>query len=91
VRPKRTKPLRPPSLKHPSLKHLPLAHPRSLLTRPPDKAATKPPENERETSFAVVPGPFYNPNLGVGVNVLPMLMFHPNKNDSVSPPSLAIR
>jgi len=56
-----------------------------------DKAsATSPAEKPRETSFAVVPGPFYNPNLGLGVNVIPMLMFHPNKNDSVSPPSIAL-
>lgn len=49
-----------------------------------------PAEKPRETSFAVVPGPFYNPNLGAGVNVIPMLMFHPNKSDAVSPPSIAL-
>jgi len=26
-----------------------------------------PAEKPRETSFAVVPGPFYNPNLGAGI------------------------
>jgi hypothetical protein len=44
----------------------------------------------RSPSFAIVPGPFYNPNLGLGINVIPMLMFHPNENDTVSPPSLAL-
>lgn len=44
----------------------------------------------RDISFAVVPGPFYNPNLGLGINVIPMMMFHPNKSDSVSPPSLVL-
>lgn len=54
---------------------------------------TKPAADEgksRDLSFAIVPGPFYNPNLGLGINVIPMLMFHPNKNDSVSPPSLVL-
>ena len=44
----------------------------------------------KRPSFAVVPGPFYNPNIGLGVNVLPMLMFHPNPDDNVSPPSLVL-
>jgi hypothetical protein len=44
----------------------------------------------RAPNFAVVPGPFYNPSIGLGVNVIPMLMFHPNPNDTVSPPSLVL-
>lgn len=43
----------------------------------------------RDTSFAVVPGPFYNPSQGLGVMVLPILMFHPVRDDAVSPPSIA--
>jgi hypothetical protein len=38
----------------------------------------------------VVPGPFYNPNIGLGINVLPMMMFHPNRKDAVSPPSIVL-
>jgi outer membrane protein assembly factor BamA len=44
----------------------------------------------RGPNLAIVPGPFYNPNLGVGVTLIPMLMFHPDKNDTVSPPSLVL-
>jgi Omp85 superfamily domain len=40
-------------------------------------------------TFAVVPGPFYNPNQGVGLLLIPMLMFHVSDNDAVSPPSVA--
>jgi hypothetical protein len=47
-------------------------------------------KTSRDPSFAIVPGPFYNPNLGLGINVIPMLMFHPNRNDTVSPPSLVL-
>ena len=43
---------------------------------------------ERKTSFAVVPGPFYNPNQGLGLLVSPILMFHPDQGDEVSPPSI---
>jgi len=58
---------------------------------PADEASGESPtEKPRETSFAVVPGPFYNPNLGLGLNVIPMVMFHPDKDDAVSPPSLAL-
>jgi hypothetical protein len=49
-------------------------------------AETKP----RGPDFAIVPGPFYNPNLGVGLTLIPMLMFHPDKNDTVSPPSIVL-
>lgn len=52
----------------------------------PAPAEAKP----RETSFAVVPGPFINPSLGVGLNVMPLLMFYPDKKDTVSPPSMAV-
>jgi hypothetical protein len=45
---------------------------------------------KKETSFAVVPGPFYNPSLGIGINVIPMLMFHPDEKDDVSPASIAM-
>jgi len=41
-------------------------------------------------NFAVVPGPFINPSIGVGLNVMPVLMFHPDKEDAVSPPSMAV-
>jgi len=55
-----------------------------------ESKGAKPPEKPRETSFAVVPGPFYNPNIGLGVNVMPLLMFHPSKSDKVSPPSIVL-
>jgi hypothetical protein len=55
---------------------------------PPGETATAH-DRSRETSFAVVPGPFYNPNQGLGVMVIPMLIFHPDKDDVVSPPSIA--
>jgi hypothetical protein len=40
-------------------------------------------------SFGVVPGPFVNPNLGVGLTVYPLLTFRMSKDDAVSPPSVA--
>ncbi len=40
-------------------------------------------------NFAVVPGPFYNPNQGVGLLLIPMLVFHVSEDDKVSPPSVA--
>jgi hypothetical protein len=45
--------------------------------------------DERKASFAVVPGPFYNPNQGLGVMLMPIVMFHPSADDTVSPPSIA--
>jgi hypothetical protein len=47
-------------------------------------------QKPRETSFAVVPGPFYNPSIGLGLNVMPLMMFYPDKDDTVSPPSLVL-
>ncbi len=47
-------------------------------------------EGERPTSFAVVPGPLYNPSLGLGLMVIPMVMFHPDPDDAVSPPSVVM-
>jgi len=41
-------------------------------------------EKKRETSFAVVPGPFYNPSIGLGLNVMPLMMFYPDPSDTVS-------
>ena len=61
--------------------------------KPPAAAAPgeKPPAaKSKDPTFAVVPGPFYNPNLGLGLNVIPMLMFHPTKSDDVSPPSIVM-
>ncbi len=46
-------------------------------------------QDSRGTSFGVVPGPFFNPNLGVGLTVYPLLTFHASKDDAVSPPSVA--
>jgi hypothetical protein len=54
------------------------------------EGAPAPAAQTKETSFAVVPGPFYNPSLGIGLNVIPMLMFHPSKSDDVSPASIAM-
>ena len=47
-------------------------------------------KKNKAPTFAVVPGPFYNPSLGLGLNVIPMMMFHPSKRDTVSPPSLVL-
>ncbi len=44
----------------------------------------------RETSYAVVPGPFYNPSLGLGLMVMPMVMFHPAADDEISPASMVM-
>jgi hypothetical protein len=70
----------------------PETKPATVEAKPaPTEGEPAPAETEsRDLSFAIVPGPFYNPNLGLGLNVIPMLMFHPNKSDSVSPPSLAL-
>ena len=48
-----------------------------------------PPAGPSGPNFAVVPGPFFNPNQGLGVMVIPMLMFRASATDDVSPPSLA--
>ena len=45
-------------------------------------------QNPRKPSFGVVPGPFYNPNQGLGLMVIGMGMFHPSQEDAVSPPSI---
>jgi Omp85 superfamily domain len=58
--------------------------------KPEKPPADKPEEKSKAPSFAVVPGPFYNPSLGLGLNVIPMLMFHPSKTDDVSPPSIVM-
>jgi hypothetical protein len=47
------------------------------------------PDKSGGINFAVVPGPFYNPNQGVGLLLLPMMMFRVSENDTVSPPSMA--
>jgi hypothetical protein len=44
---------------------------------------------ERGPTFGVAPGPFYNPNQGLGVMAVGMVMFHPQRDDLVSPPSIA--
>jgi len=64
-----------------------------LAEEPP--APPSAPEGEASTaspsgpSFTVVPGPFFNPNQGLGVLVLPMMMFRVSADDTVSPPSIA--
>jgi hypothetical protein len=45
-------------------------------------------QKARKPSFAAVPGPFYNPNQGLGLMVIGMGMFQPSQNDTVSPPSI---
>jgi hypothetical protein len=47
-----------------------------------------PGSSDRSPSFGVAPGPFYNPNQGLGLMVIGMGMFHPQQDDLVSPPSL---
>jgi len=38
--------------------------------------------------WAVVPGPFYNPNLGWGIQILPLASYPLNVSDKISPPSV---
>jgi len=64
----------------------------ALLVAPAGASAQDQPpsaQDSRETSFSLVPGPFVNPNLGVGLTVYPLLTFHTSKDDAVSPPSVA--
>lgn len=60
--------------------------PGGASTAPGEQPAAK---DSRDPAFGVVPGPFYNPNLGVGLTVFPLLSFHVSKEDAVSPPSVA--
>lgn len=46
---------------------------------------SNPPKEEKSVKWTIVPGPFYNPNLGTGIQVLPMVMYPVNKSDTVSP------
>lgn len=41
-----------------------------------------------EAGFTVVPGPFYNPNQGLGLMIVPLWTFPMSREDTVSPPSL---
>jgi hypothetical protein len=65
----------------------------ALLVAPGGASSTEDKEpsggDSRDVSFGVVPGPFYNPNLGLGLTVYPLLSFHFSKDDAVSPPSTA--
>jgi hypothetical protein len=65
----------------------------ALLVAPGGAASAQdqqpPAKDSRDISFGVVPGPFFNPNLGVGLTVYPLLTFHMSKDDAVSPPSVA--
>jgi hypothetical protein len=65
----------------------------ALVTVSPDRAAAADVEavdaTPRDTSLAVVPGPFFNPNQGLGLMIIGMGMFHPSEEDTVSPPSIA--
>ena len=56
----------------------------------PVETEPAPAADSKDTSFALVPGPFYNPSLGIGLNLIPMLMFHPDKSDEDSPASIAM-
>ena len=65
----------------------------AAVSEPIEKDLTTPPEpprssEDRKTSYGVAPGPFYNPNQGLGVLVMAMAMFHPQEDDFVSPPSI---
>ena len=69
---------------------LALATPPTRAAPADDEKETPPGRKSRETSFAIVPGPFYNPSIGVGITVMPLMMFHPDEDDAVSPPSLVL-
>jgi outer membrane protein assembly factor BamA len=45
---------------------------------------------DRKPSFAVVPGPLYQPNLGWGLMVIPMAMYFVDPEDMVSPASATV-
>src|SRR5437763_13279818 len=45
-------------------------------------------QKSRKFTFAAVPGPFYNPNMGLGVMLMGLGMFHRSQEDTVSPPSI---
>jgi hypothetical protein len=91
-----TQPAEPAASQEPSAETPPASAPASAEPPPADKAAAQKAATDKAVAdrkgahFAVVPGPFYNPSLGLGLNVLPMLMFHPNPNDNVSPPSIVL-
>lgn len=42
-------------------------------------------KEEKNVKWTVVPGPFYNPNLGTGIQILPMVMYPVDKSDKISP------
>lgn len=43
---------------------------------------------KKAVRWTVVPGPFYNPNLGLGIQVLPLASYPLNPSDKASPPSV---
>lgn len=50
-------------------------------------AETEIPE-DKGVRWTVVPGPFYNPNLGVGIQILPLVSYPLDRSDNISPPSV---
>ena len=72
------------------------AVPRSVLAQsasPPPGPAEEVDKNGKsghDLSFAVVPGPIYNPSLGWGLLVIPMAMYNVDPADTVSPGSTTI-
>ncbi len=45
-------------------------------------------KGEKKAKFLFVPGPLYRPDTGVGIMLIPMVMYQIGKNDTVSPPSV---
>ncbi len=43
---------------------------------------------DNDVLWTVVPGPFYNPNLGVGIQILPLVSYPLDRTDDISPPSV---
>ncbi len=51
----------------------------------PPKYSAK--EERSKIKFKLIPGPTFGPSVGLGLLLVPMLVYYPDKNDLVSPPS----
>ena len=49
----------------------------------PPKYSAK--EERSKIKFKLVPGPTFGPSVGLGLLLVPMLVYYPDKNDLVSP------
>ena len=51
----------------------------------PPKYSVK--EERSKIKFKLIPGPTFGPSVGLGLLLVPMLVYYPDKNDLLSPPS----